>query len=193
MKQIFSTAALLTLTACSTGQIATDVKVDSYQEEYDREVVTSPVMSDVEEVTLAEAPVELNATEAPVNTEPNPVLVAAVEPEPVVVEKIAAKETQDFELNARFVGYTIQVAAFDSQERFNNYVETIPTIKPVWKHTKNVNGKRMYAVLVGQYDTFLLAQKGAAEVSAQMGISAPYIRNVKRITNSDSPDVVQIK
>jgi septal ring-binding cell division protein DamX len=192
MKQIFSTAALLTLTACSTGQIVTDVKVDSYQEEYDREVVTSPVMSDVEEVTLAEAPTEPEVTEA-VNTEPEPEQVAAVEPEPVVAEQVATKEAQDPELNATFVGYTIQVAAFDSQKRFNNYVETIPTIKPVWKHTKNVNGKRMYAVLVGQYDTFLLAQKGAAEVSAQMGISAPYIRNVKRIINSDSPDVVQIK
>ncbi|MBM7035691.1 SPOR domain-containing protein [Vibrio ulleungensis] len=192
MKQIFSTAALLTLTACSTGQIVTDVKVDSYQEEYDREVVTSPVMSDVEEVTLAEAPKEPEVTEA-INTEPEPEQVAAVEPEPVVAEQVATKEAQDSELNAKFVGYTIQVAAFDSQKRFNNYVETIPTIKPVWKHTKNVNGKRMYAVLVGQYDTFLLAQKGAAEVSAQMGISAPYIRNVKRIINSDSPDIVQIK
>jgi septal ring-binding cell division protein DamX len=193
MKQIFSMAALLTLTACSTGQIVTDVKVDSYQEEYDREVVETPVMSEVEEVTLTEAPKEEPAAEvveavsesAPIE-EPAAVVVAEEGKDP-------ALEAASSNLDAQFVGFTIQVAAFDSENRFNKYVDTIPTINPVWKHTKLVNGKRMFAVLVGQYDTFPQAQVGAAEVSAKMGISAPYIRNVKRIIDSESPTVEQIK
>jgi septal ring-binding cell division protein DamX len=200
MKHIFSMTALLALTACSTGQIVTDVKVDSYQEEYDREVVDAPVMSDVEEVTLTEAPknepeVEPEATASETDPMEEPSTIVESKPVEKDVETTSAKPEKAMisTLDANLVGYTIQVAAFDSEARFNRYVDTIPTIKPVWKHTKQINGKRMYAVLVGQYDTFPQAQVGAAEVSAKMGISAPYIRNVKRIINSDSPNVEQIK
>ncbi len=181
MKYLFAATTLLTLTACSGNQIITDVKVDSYEEEYQQDVVETPVMTEVEEVTITETTNDKESDNSQAATDAKETEVAPVT-EPAPAEDITP-----------FTGYTIQVVAFDDVAKLDKYVASMPTNHPVWKHSKEVNGKVWYAALVGQFDTFEQAQVGAAEVSAQMGISSPFIRNIALIKESDFPVVEQIK
>lgn len=186
MKKIAIIGLSVLLSACVSSDYVTDVKSESYREDYNTVKVQQPLVSQqgmtdgVSETNVAEMtktpPVQKRQT---IKTTPK-----KAKPAVAIIPPTAKQKA----MNLRY-GFTIQVVAVGSQTKVDHFARKLPRNEkqPIWENYKVVNGTKWYTVLYGDYATRSDAKAAIAELPADFRSLKPFVKSIDAIKNSPYP------
>lgn len=189
MRNLLSSAILLALVGCSSGEYITDVSTDSHREEYKTEATVAKVITEVASETNLDNKVMPSTTAEPVM---NKTMSEPVPSKPRVTHsnqnmiKIVPPTDEQSEKFMRY-GYTIQVMAVDSSEKARALANQLPKGHPIWEHYKQVKGTNWYAVLYGDYATKSEAKAAIATLPKSFQDKKPFVKSLDEIKKSAYP------
>lgn len=190
MKKIAIVGLSVVLSACVSSDYVTDVKSESYREDYKTAMVEKPVVSQ-QGVTsgVTESNVDNTfmpeAQKAPVQKQQVQVVKTTQKVKPAVA--ITPPTAKQKAMNPRY-GFTIQVVAVGSQTKVDQFARKLPQDnQPVWENYKVVNGTKWYTVLYGDYATRMDAKQAIAELPAELRSLKPFVKSIDAIKNSQYP------
>jgi septal ring-binding cell division protein DamX len=185
MNQKIILCASVLLTACSSGTYVTDVKTETFQQDYNVQTIDQPLMAEplsIGEELIIERPVNAVAT-------PNLGVTPKIVPTFVNTEPPVKKQAK---AAARF-GYSIQVAAVATEAKVRDFASRLPqNVQPIWQNYKLVNGTKWYTVLYGDYATKTEAQAAIATLSQDLRSLKPFVKSIDLIKNSDYPELQKL-
>ncbi|MFC1235464.1 SPOR domain-containing protein [Vibrio sp. F74] len=190
MRNISIIALSILLTACSSGEMITNVTSESHQEEYK----TKPMVEPMKESTVMESDVGVTAV-----AQQQVVKAQVSQPKPSTATRSSNKmikilpPTQKQEANTMRFGYTIQVMAVSSSQKALSYANQLPEAHPVWEHHKQVKGTDWYAVLYGDYATKSEAKAAIQTLPKYFRDLKPFVKSLDEIKSSSYPKLVKIK
>ncbi|USH05604.1 SPOR domain-containing protein [Grimontia kaedaensis] len=182
MKKILSIAFTLALAGCAGGTSTTQILTQSSEEE---------VMPVTENMAPASKPEMTKPMPKPVSAEkpkapaPKPVMTAQKKPKPV--PKPAKKPSATSSST-----YTIQVIALSHNKGFSEYINRLPSDKPVWSNKKMVDGLPWYTLLYGEFKSKAEAQKALKALPNDIKQYGPFIRSFASIKSSATPEVKRL-
>ncbi len=189
MKKTAIIGLSLLLSACASDTYNTNVTSESYQEDYQKDVVSKPIMSS--ENAVVEKDVEPTPVVKPT------IVKKSVKPEEKKVVKLVPQEQvklikvvshSNKPLDAQRFGYTIQVAAFSNKANIGKLAKRLPqNDEPIWENYKVINDTKWYSVLYGDYSTSKEAQKAIATLPTQFQQLKPFVKSISSIKNSEYP------
>ncbi|MGR5359261.1 SPOR domain-containing protein [Vibrio mediterranei] len=191
MKKVVILSLVSLLAACSSSEYTTEVKSESYREDY----------TPVETTTVAPVAVAATQTED-VKKEPTPVQEQKVaettttttqtQPAKNDVVKIIPPSKKQAEQDFRF-GYTIQVVAVGSQAKVATFSDKLPKNgQPIWQNYKVVNGTKWYSILFGDYATKQQAKEAIATLPKEFKNLKPFVRSIDQIKKSEYPTLSKL-
>ncbi|MCG9788758.1 SPOR domain-containing protein [Vibrio mediterranei] len=191
MKKVVILSLVSLLAACSSSEYTTEVKSESYREDY----------TPVETTTVAPVAVAATQTED-VKKEPTPVQEQKVaettttttqtQPAKNDVVKIVPPSKKQAEQDFRF-GYTIQVVAVGSQAKVATFSDKLPKNgQPIWQNYKVVNGTKWYSILFGDYATKQQAKEAIVTLPKEFKNLKPFVRSIDQIKKSEYPTLSKL-
>lgn len=186
-KLIFCTSLLLT--ACSSGTYVTDVKTESYREDYKAEKIQPPMATEVKPAA-EESMLVKNIDVVAADTEKNQFkIIKAPAAMPVKIIPPTAKQVK---AAARF-GFTVQVVAVGTEDKVIHYAAKLPQqVQPIWQNYKVVKGTKWYTVLFGDYATAPEAQEAIKTLSKELQVMKPFVKSIDSIKNSQYPQLKKL-
>jgi septal ring-binding cell division protein DamX len=183
MKKIAIIGLSVLLSACASETYITEVKSESYREDFQTQSIPKPLMaseSAVVEKTVAPKP-------APVTVAQQEKKVIKLTPEHQTNTVKIAPPSKKQQSIQRF-GYTIQVVAVGSQAKVDQFAKQLPTNgQPIWENYKVVNGTKWYSVLYGDYATNEEAKLAIDSLPAQFKKLKPFVKSIDSIKKSNYP------
>ncbi|WP_413283310.1 SPOR domain-containing protein [Vibrio sp. MA40-2] len=182
------------LTACSSGELITEVTSESYQEEYNTKQMAEPIKEiDVtKQVNVgSETAKNVIVTKKKMVTDQAKASTSTAYTNNTMIKIIPPSEKQKVE--AMRFGYTIQVVAVSSAQKASNYANRLPQGNPVWQHHKKVNGTDWYAVLYGDYATKSEAKAAIQTLPSYIREFKPFVKSLDEIKISSYPKLVKLK
>jgi septal ring-binding cell division protein DamX len=184
MNQKIILCASVLLTACSSGTYVTDVKTDTFQQDYNAQSIDTPLMAEPSSIG-SETPI-MTIKEVNVTPTPPPAPMPQSQAGFVKIEPPTAKQLK---AAARF-GYTIQVAAVATEAKVRDFAGRLPqNVAPIWQNYKLVKGTKWYTVLYGDYATKSEAQAAIATLPQDLRRLKPFVKSIDTIKNSDYPEL----
>lgn len=189
--KLFLLTTTFLLSACSSGTYFTDVKTESYREDYKVEKIQPVVTSQVKPAETGSILVK-NVDTSKANTTQSPYkLITAPEPKAKPV-KIIPPTPKQVKAAARF-GFTVQVVAVGSQDKVIHYAAKLPQqVQPIWQNYKVVKGTKWYTVLFGDYATAPEAQEAIKTLSKELQSMKPFVKSIDSIKNSQYPELKKL-
>lgn len=189
MRNISIIALSAVLTACSSGELITDVSSESYQEEYQ----SKPMVEPIKESTVMESDVEVVAPmkKTVVASKPARTSQSSMSSSNNKMIKILPPTPKQAE-TMRF-GYTIQVMAVSSSQKAMTFANQLPDGHPVWEHHKQVKGTDWHAVLYGDYATKSEAKAAIQTLPKYFRDLKPFVKSLDEIKKSPFPKLVKLK
>ncbi|WP_195714661.1 SPOR domain-containing protein [Grimontia hollisae] len=167
MKKILSIVLTLALTGCAGGTSTTQILTQSSEEE------VMPVSQ-----PIAPAP------------EPKPEIVS---PKPMPKPMVAAKPKPPKKpVASESTTYTIQVIALSHNKGFNDYMNKLPSDKPVWSNKKMVDGLPWYTLLYGEFASKEDAKRALNALPKDIKQFGPFIRSIASIKSSSTPEMTRL-
>lgn len=183
MNQKIILCASVLLTACSSGTYVTDVKTDTFQQDYNAQRIDTPLMAEPSSIG-SETPI---MTIKEVSIEP-----ASQAKSQAGFVKIEPPTAKQLKAAARF-GYTIQVAAVATEAKVMDFATRLPqNVEPIWQNYKLVKGTKWYTVLYGDYATKTEAQAAIATLPQDLRRLQPFVKSIDTIKNSDYPELQKL-
>lgn len=181
MKKILSIAFTLVLAGCAGGTSTTQILTQSSEEEVMPVTDTMAPASKPEMTKPMPKPVAAEKPKAPA---PKPVMTAQKKPKPTPkpVKKPAAASST----------YTIQVIALSHNKGFSEYMNKLPSDKPVWSNKKMVDGLPWYTLLYGEFNSKSEAQNALKALPNDIKQYGPFIRSFASIKSSANPEVKRL-
>ncbi|MDB1126290.1 SPOR domain-containing protein [Vibrio algarum] len=195
MRNISIIALSVLLTACSSGELITDVTTESYKEEYK----TEPMVEPMKETTVMEADVAVAASTTSVVEQQQVIKTQNSQPQRTSATHSSNKmikilpPTQKQEAEHMRFGYTIQVMAVGSSQQAYSYAKQLPEGHSVWEHHKQVKGTDWYAVLYGDYATKSDAKAAIQTLPKYFRDLKPFVKSLDEIKKSAYPKLVKLK
>ncbi|MDD1792215.1 SPOR domain-containing protein [Enterovibrio sp. ZSDZ42] len=181
MKKILSVAFTFALAGCAGGTSTTQILTQSTEEAVFPSAQSAPASSS-----------EMNATKPM----PKPAAKKTMADKPVMAHKAskpaAKKPAKPLPTKKTAVAgqkYTIQVIALSHNKGFNEYMNKLPSDKPVWSNKKMVDGLPWYTLLYGDFDSKTEAQKALKALPKDIKQFGPFIRSVASIKSSANPEM----
>ncbi|MDR9826968.1 SPOR domain-containing protein [Vibrio sp. FNV 38] len=174
MKKMLLISLTSLLAACASDSYITDVKSESFKEDYT--------------VSKEVAIVEVEAKQATGKSNEQMVEMSPAKSEqqkkPVV---ISSPSKEQLAVNPRY-GFTIQVAAVGTQAKVDEFARQLPSAQqPVWENYKVVNGTKWYTVLYGDYATRKDAVQAITQLPNNVRTLKPFVKSIDEIKNSAYP------
>ncbi|SEF39248.1 SPOR domain-containing protein [Vibrio hangzhouensis] len=191
MKKVVILSLTALLAACSSSEYTTEVKSESYREDYKpAQTTAAPVaVATVTAEEVKKAPQPQTQTEIKKTVEPKK--TTAIPAEDKVVKIVPPSQKQE-QQNYRF-GYTIQVVAVGSQDKVSTFSDKLPKSgQPIWQNYKVVNGTKWYSVLYGDFATKQKAKSAIATLPKEFQDLKPFVRSIDKIKKSDYPTLSKI-
>ncbi len=183
MKKTAIIGLALLLSACASETYITDVTSESYQEDYQPELVSKPIMAS--ENAVVEKDVKPTIVKTPVKPEEKKVVKLAPQEQAKPVKIIPASNKQ---MDTQRVGYTIQVAAVGSEAKVAQFANNLPqNDQPIWENYKVINDTKWYSILYGDYATSAEAKAAIATLPTQFQKLKPFVKSIDSIKNSAYP------
>ncbi|MDD1779653.1 SPOR domain-containing protein [Enterovibrio sp. ZSDZ35] len=184
MKKIFPIALTFVLAGCVGGATTSQILTQTTEEEVMPVTQTVAVNLADDAVTQEAMPVPKPApkpvvTEKPKMTKP----VSTAKPAPKPVTKPAMTSGSK---------YTIQVVALSHNKGFGDYVNKLPSDKPVWSNKKMVDGLPWYTLLYGEYNSKADAKKALNALPKNIKAYGPFIRSMASIKSSATPEMIRV-
>lgn len=88
--------------------------------------------------------------------------------------------------------FTIQVVALRHNIDFSEYITNLPTGHPIWSNEKEVNGLLWFTLLYGEFPSIELAQCVLKALPDKIQKRGPYIRSLKTIKSSTTPEMIKL-
>lgn len=165
--------------ACTSNTYVTDVKSESYVEDY-----TLTKEAAIVEIEAQSAQRSITKTETVVETQRKQVA------KPVLVTPPSDDQQQK---QIRY-GYTIQVAAMSSQAKVDNLLKAFTdSTQPVWQNDKVVDGVKWHTVLYGDYATRKEAVNAITVLPEPVRRLKPFVKSIDAIKNSQYPELSKLK
>ncbi|MCC4798692.1 hypothetical protein BCT30_20710 [Enterovibrio norvegicus] len=198
MKKIFSVALTLALAGCAGGSNTTQLLLTQSS---GAEVMplSSTEPSNVTPETVKPAP------KMPANVEPMPkpapkaAATATPKPMPVpmkektmVASTKAEKPMMKMPATTSSKKYTIQVIALSHNKGFTEYMDKLPSDKPVWSNKKMVEGLPWYTLLYGEFPSKEAAKSALNALPKTIKEYGPFIRSFSSIKGSSTPDMTRL-
>jgi septal ring-binding cell division protein DamX len=181
--------ASILLTACSSGTYVTDVKTESYREDYKAANVKPAMVSETQPLTETAMTVKNVDTPQLIVAKNEFKIIKAPEPKPVKIIPPTAKQVK---AAARF-GYTVQVVAVGTEDKVIHYAAKLPQqVQPIWQNYKVVKGTKWYTVLFGDYATAPEAQEAIKTLSNELQAMKPFVKSIDSIKNSSYPQLKKL-
>ncbi|KXF83235.1 SPOR domain-containing protein [Enterovibrio coralii] len=186
MKKIFPIALTFVLAGCVGGATTTQILTQTTEEEV--MPVTQTVASNLTDDSAAAVPKpQPKPAPKPVMTEKpemaKPVQTAQQKPAPKPVKKPVATTGGK---------YTIQVVALSHNKGFGDYVNKLPSDKPVWSNKKMVDGLPWYTLLYGEFNSKAEAKQALSALPKNIKAYGPFIRSVASIKQSATPEMTRL-
>ncbi len=188
MKRVVILSLVSLLAACSSSDYTTEVKTESYREDY----------APVEATTVAPVTVAATQTEdvkketASTPSKEQTVAATTTQPAKDDVVKIVPPSKKQAEQDFRF-GYTIQVVAVGSQAKVASFSDKLPKNgQPIWQNYKVVNGTKWYSILFGDYATKQQAREAIASLPKEFKDLKPFVRSIDQIKKSEYPTLSKL-
>ncbi|MGF1748251.1 SPOR domain-containing protein [Vibrio cionasavignyae] len=202
MKKIVIVSITALLAACSSGDYVSEVKSESYREDYTpvvestavKPVAVAAAASTTEavkkrDVTKSPAPQKAEPQSVVTKTQAQPAKASAADKS---VVKIVPPSKKQIDQDYRY-GFTIQVAAVGSKDKVTLFSEKLPKNgQPVWENYKMVNGTKWYSVLYGDYATRKKAQAAIATLPKEFQSLKPFVKSIDKIKKSDYPTLSKL-
>ncbi len=190
MKNKLILCVCIALTACSSSSYVTDVKTESYREDYKTQKIEPPMLSDAKSGNQQKEMMTENSVSQKPNT-PMSGNEQAAEPaaqkaKPTFI-KIQPPTKKQLKAAARF-GYTIQVAAVATENKVMHFAAKLPQqVQPIWQNYKIVKGTKWYTVLYGDFATVSDAKAAIKTLSGELQALKPFVKSIDAIKNSNYP------
>jgi septal ring-binding cell division protein DamX len=169
------------LTACSSGSYVTDVKTETYQEDY-------PV-AQIQPMAASENQMTSSQADHTVGMDAN---TAQQKSHMSTGVKIAPPTAKQVKAAARF-GFTIQIAAVGTDAKASQFASKLPQgEQPIWRNYKVVNGTKWYTVLYGDYATKTDAKSAINTLPMDIQKLKPFIKSIDAIKNSNYPGLKKL-
>lgn len=180
MKKILSVVFPLVLAGCAGGTSTTQILTQSVEEE---------VMPVSTTMTSQSAAIPDNAEPAKVKPAPKPAVTAkpAKAKPAAVASKPATKKPA-----ATNTHYTIQVIALSHNKGFAEYMNKLPSDKPVWSNKKMVDGLPWYTLLYGEFNSRADAERALGALPNTIKQYGPFIRSFASIKSSSTPEMTRL-
>lgn len=187
MKKILSVAFTLMLAGCTGGATTTQILTQSVEEE---------VMPVTQTMPATPAP-DMNKPK-PAMTKPAPKPVMAQKPameKPVATaankpaKKPAVAKSKSQHENRK---YTIQVIALSHNKGFAEYMNKLPSDKPVWSNKKMVDGLPWFTLLYGEFNSKVDAENALKALPKNIKQYGPFIRSFASIKASSTPEMTRL-
>ncbi|MDV7103519.1 SPOR domain-containing protein [Vibrio sp. TH_r3] len=188
MRNISILALSVLLTACSSGELITEVTSESYQEEYNTKQVVAPI----KEIDVNKQSESIKAKQQVVGSKASDVRSTSAAYSNNTMIKIIPPSEKQKVVAMRF-GYTIQVVAVGTPQQAENYANQLPAGNSVWEHHKKVNGTDWYAVLYGDYATKSEATEAIQTLPSNIRGLKPFVKSLDEIKISSYPKLVKLK
>ncbi len=205
MKKVVIVSLAAMLAACASGDYTTEVKSESYREDYQpveakaaapvAVATTTTVAAEKKPVTAAQKSepkqqVAPQSTAAKAKSQPAPATAQQAESSKVV--KIVPPSKKQAEQDYRF-GYTIQVVAVGSQDKVTQFADKLPKgTQPVWQNYKVVNGTKWYTLLYGDFASKVKAKQAIQTLPKEFQDLKPFVRSIDKIKKSDYPTLSKL-
>ncbi|MGF1863995.1 SPOR domain-containing protein [Enterovibrio norvegicus] len=196
MKKILSVALTLALAGCAGGSNTTQLLLTQSS---GAEVMplSSTEPSNVTPETVKPAP------KMPANVEPMPKpapkVAATATPKPMpmkekpmVASTKAEKPMMKMPATTSSKKYTIQVIALSHNKGFTEYMDKLPSDKPVWSNKKMVEGLPWYTLLYGEFPSKEAAKSALNALPKTIKEYGPFIRSFSSIKGSSTPDMTRL-
>ncbi|WP_087017172.1 SPOR domain-containing protein [Thaumasiovibrio subtropicus] len=171
MKKTLLIGAVLVLTGCASSDVTTTVVASEAEiEQYNNAM---PMESD----PILTLPAE----------EPMAQVVKPVEENKIVLNKPTKPAMTS---GGR---YSIQVLALSHDGGFQEYVDRLPSGKPIYVNKKMLNGLPWYTLLYGEYSSKAEAKRALNALPSSVRQYGPFIRSLDDIKRSSSPDLRQLR
>ncbi|USE03506.1 SPOR domain-containing protein [Vibrio sp. SCSIO 43133] len=194
MKKVVILSLVSLLAACSSSEYTTEVKSESYREDY-APVETTTVAPVAVAATQTEDVKKEPAAKAPVQEQKVPATTTTTtqtQPAKNDVVKIVPPSKKQAEQDFRF-GYTIQVVAVGSQAKVATFSDKLPKNgQPIWQNYKVVNGTKWYSILFGDYATKQQAKEAIATLPNEFKNLKPFVRSIDQIKKSEYPTLSKL-
>ncbi len=183
MKKIAIIGLSVLLSACASETYITDVTSESYQEDYQSQAVSKPIMSS--ENAVVEKDVEPTVVKMTAKPEEKKVVKLTPKDQAKPVKIIPPSKKQ---ASIQRFGYTIQVVAVGSQAKVDQFASKLPqNSQPIWENYKVVNGTKWFLVLYGDYATSAEAQQAISTLPGYFQQLKPFVKSIDAIKNSAYP------
>ncbi|WP_394209650.1 SPOR domain-containing protein [Enterovibrio calviensis] len=185
MKKILSIAFTFALAGCSGGASTTQILTQSIEEEVFPTPQSSSIPAPAKKAEMNSAkPMPKPASKATMAEKP-------MKSKPAVIAKPAVKKQPATKKMAAMSGqnYTIQVIALSHNKGFNEYMNKLPSDKPVWSNKKMVDGLPWYTLLYGDFDSKADAKHALSALPKDIKQYGPFIRSFTSIKSSANPEM----
>ncbi|WP_407333804.1 SPOR domain-containing protein [Enterovibrio sp. 27052020O] len=181
MKKILSIAFTFVLAGCAGGTSTTQILTQSVEEEVFPATQSASIPAPAKKA-------EVSAVKP--MPKPAPKLAMTEKSMKVAAAKPAAKK-QPTKKSAATSGhqYTIQVIALSHNKGFSEYMNKLPSDKPVWSNKKMVDGLPWYTLLYGDFTSKTDAQKALSALPKDIKQYGPFIRSLASIKSSANPEM----
>jgi septal ring-binding cell division protein DamX len=200
MKKVVIVSLATLLAACSSSDYTTDVKSESYREDYQpmatETVVTATTVTakseKVAKTVKATEPKKQAVQTVTTASKQKATLAKANTAQNNKVVKIVPPSKKQAEQNLRF-GYTIQVVAVGSQDKVEPFANKLPSSdQPIWQNYKVVNGTKWYTLLYGDFASKVKAQQAIKTLPQEFQDLKPFVRSIDKIKKSDYPTLSKL-
>jgi septal ring-binding cell division protein DamX len=195
MKKVVIISLVSLLAACSSSEYTTEVKSESYREDYTPVETTTVAPVAVAATQTEDVKKEPAAQKAPVQEQKvaaTSTTTTQTQPAKNDVVKIVPPSKKQAEQDFRF-GYTIQVVAVGSQAKVATFSDKLPKNgQPIWQNYKVVNGTKWYSILFGDYATKQQAKEAIATLPNEFKNLKPFVRSIDQIKKSEYPTLSKL-
>ncbi|MGL6260779.1 SPOR domain-containing protein [Vibrio sp. WXL103] len=180
MKKMLVVGLSSLVAACTSNTYVTDVKSESYVEDYT--------------LTKEAAIVEVEAQSTQTSITKTEETVVETKLERVVKPVLVTPPSDEQEQKQTRYGYTIQVAAMSNQAKVDSLLKAFTdSTQPVWQNDKVVDGVKWHTVLYGDYATRKEAANAITVLPEQVRRLKPFVKSIDAIKNSQYPELNKLK
>ncbi|OBT07987.1 hypothetical protein A9264_05840 [Vibrio sp. UCD-FRSSP16_10] len=192
MKKTAIVSLALLVTACSSNEYDTDIKSESYQENYQTtqaEVDAQNPQINEQDVAIVEEPAPVQESDVvQTNQQPAQVTSAAVETTDTTATntdannnanataKVASTDVKQ-DTAAPTKGFSIQLATLSTQEKASAFAKSLMVDSAVWIQSKSINDKPVYSVLMGDFEDYDEAKAAVASLPEALQKLQPFVKN----------------
>ncbi|WP_028022577.1 SPOR domain-containing protein [Enterovibrio calviensis] len=183
MKKILSVAFTFALAGCAGGASTTQILTQSTEEAVFPSSQSVPAPAKNTEMS-SKKPMPKPAAKKPMAEKP---VMAHKTSKPAAKKPVKTMSTKKPAVSGQ--KYTIQVIALSHNKGFNEYMNKLPSDKPVWSNKKMVDGLPWYTLLYGDFGSKADAQKALKALPNDIKQFGPFIRSVASIKSSAHPEM----